>query len=251
VIEVTTRGAVAVVTMRHGRANAMDLELCEGVARHFADLAASSVRAIVLTGQGRMFSAGVDLIRALDSGADYFEEFLPRLRLMFEAVFFCPKPVVAAINGHAIAGGCVLACAADRRLMARESGRIGITELLVGVPFPVVALEIMRYATVSHWFEELVFGGATYPPETGVAFGLVHEVVEPAALLDGALAEAEQLAALGADAFALTKRQTRQVVADRLATDGPRYDSEVNRIWSTPEAFVRIRDYVERTLKKS
>jgi enoyl-CoA hydratase len=251
VIEVATRGTVAVVTIRHGRANAMDLELCEGIALKFAELAASPARAIVLTGQGTMFSAGVDLIRALSSGAQYFEAFLPRLRRMFEAVFFCPKPVVAAINGHAIAGGCVLACAADRRLMARTGGRIGITELVVGVPFPVVALEIMRYAAASHRFEELVFGGATYPAEAGLAHGLVHELVEPAALLDEAIAAAERLGALGADAFALTKRQTRQVVADRLATDGPRHDPEVDRIWSTPAAFARIRDYVERTLKKS
>jgi enoyl-CoA hydratase len=251
VIEVATRGAVAVVTMCHGKANAMDLELCEGIARDFAKLAASPARAIVLTGHGTMFSAGVDLIRALSSGAQYFEQFLPRLRRMFEAVFFCPKPVVAAINGHAIAGGCVLACAADRRLMARAGGRIGITELLVGVPFPVVALEIMRLAAASHWFEELVFGGATYPPEAALALGLVHDVVDQAALLHEAMLAAERLGALGADAFALTKRQTRQIVADRLATDGPRHDSEVDRIWSTPAAFARIRDYVERTLKKS
>jgi enoyl-CoA hydratase len=249
-IEVASRGQVAIVTISHGKANALDLELCEGIARRFAELATSPARAVVLTGQGRMFSAGVDLVRAVGSGADYFERFLPVLRRALEAVFFCPKPVVAAINGHAIAGGCVLACAADRRLMARDGGRIGITELLVGVPFPVIALEIMRFAAASHRFEEMVFGGATYPPETGAELGLVNEIVDPAALLDRAVAAAEQLGALGPDAFALSKRQTRQVVADRLASDGPRHDPEVDRIWSTPVAAARIRDYVARTLKK-
>jgi enoyl-CoA hydratase len=250
VIEIASQGHVAVVTISHGKANAMDLELCEGIARRFAELATSPARAIVLTGQGRMFSAGVDLLRALDSGPHYFEKFLPWLRQALEAVFFCPKPVVAAINGHAIAGGCVLACAADRRLMARDGGRIGITELLVGVPFPVIGLEIMRFATVSHRFEELVFGAATYAPEAGAALGLADEVVDPAELLDRAVAAAEKLGAVGADAFALTKRQTRQVVADRLASDGPRHDPEVDRIWSTPAAAARIRDYVARTLRK-
>lgn len=250
-IEVESRGDVAMVTIRHGKANAMDLELCAGIAREFAALAGSPARAIVLTGQGRIFSAGVDLVRALASGATYFEEFLPVLRQAFAAVFFCDKPVVAALNGHAIAGGCVLACAADRRLMARNGGRIGITELVVGVPFPVIALEIMRFVTASHRFEELVFGAATYSPDDGAALGLVNEIVDPQNLLDRAIAVAQQLGALGPDAFALTKRQTRQTVADRLAADGPRHDPEVDRIWSTPAAAARIRDYVSRTLRKN
>lgn len=250
-IEIAQRGRVAVVTMAHGKANAMDVELCEGIARRFGELAASPVRAIVLTGQGRIFSAGVDLVRAVESGPDYFVGFLPWLRMALEAVFFCPKPVVAAVNGHAIAGGCVLACAADRRLMGRDAGRIGITELLVGVPFPVVALEIMRFAAVPHRFEELVFGAATYPPEAGLELGLVNELVDPADLMERAIAAAEKLSELAPDAFALTKRQTRQVAADRIAADGPRHDGEVDRIWLTPEAAGRIRDYILRTFKKA
>lgn len=249
-IETVSRGDVAVVTMRHRIANAMDLELCEAIAVRFAELAAAPARAVVLTGHGGIFSAGADLVRALGAGADYFQEFLPALRRAFTAVFFCPKPVVAAINGHAIAGGCVLACAADRRLMAHGGGRIGITELRVGVPFPVIALEIMRHAVAPQRFEELVLGAATYPPDEGVALGLVHEVVDPPALLDRAVAAAAKLGELGPDAFALTKRQTRQVVADRVAADGPRHDPEVDRIWSTPAAAARIRDYVARTLRK-
>ena len=73
---------------------------------------------------------------------------------MFAATFSFPKPIVAAINGHAIAGGCVLACAADKRLMARDQGRIGVTELLVGVPFPRIAMEIMHHAVVPHRLED-------------------------------------------------------------------------------------------------
>ena len=80
---------------------------------------------------------------------------------MFQALFAFPKPVVAAVNGHAIAGGCILVCAADWRLMAREPGRIGIPELLVGVPFPVVPLEIMRFATQASQLQALAYRGLT------------------------------------------------------------------------------------------
>ncbi len=151
-IELTEHDGVAVLRMADGKANTMSIEFCATLTARFAEAAAA--RAVVVTGSGRIFSAGVDLLRLLDGGAPYIGKFLPALSTMFATVFSHPKPVVAAINGHAIAGGCVLACAADRRLMAREAGRIGVTELLVGVPFPPIAMEIMRHATAPQYFEE-------------------------------------------------------------------------------------------------
>ena len=94
-IEITQKGSVAIVKMVHGKANAMDLALCDALSEHFEKLRSSPARAIVLTGQGRIFSAGVDLVRAMDGGPDYFRTFLPSLRKMFEAVAFHPKPVIA------------------------------------------------------------------------------------------------------------------------------------------------------------
>jgi enoyl-CoA hydratase len=136
--------------MGHGKANALDIEFCDAMAARFIELRNSAAKAVVLTGQGKIFSAGVDLKRLSEGGADYIRRFLPALHRLYEAVFFHPKPVVAAVNGHAIAGGCVLACCADRRIMANVGGRIGVTELLVGVPFPALAFEIMRHATLAY-----------------------------------------------------------------------------------------------------
>ena len=249
-IDLELRGDIAVLTMRHGKANAMDGAFCADLIKRLDELRASPARAIVVTGQGHIFSAGVDLVRALDGGPDYFKNFLPPLRRAFEAVFFYEKPIVAAVNGHAIAGGCVLTCAADRRLMALGTGRIGITELLVGVPFPVIALEIMRFAAAPQDFARIVTSGATFAPEAAVGLGLVDEVVPGDALLNRATAAAEALAALGPEAFALTKRQLREPVRERLERDGPRFDPAVDAIWYAPETGARIRDYVSRTFKK-
>ena len=178
-------------------------------------------------------------------------EFLPALNAMFDAVFRYPKPVVAAVNGHAIAGGCVLACAADRKFMSRDSGRIGVTELLVGVPFPAGAMEIMRRAVAPHLFEEVIFGAATYAPSDALTRGLVDAVVEPDALLDRAVEAANTLAALSPRTFALTKRQTRQDALQRMERDGARIDAEAMQVWSSDETLARVKDYVARTLKKS
>ena len=168
---------------------------------------------------------------------------------MLAAVFTHPKPVVAAINGHAMAGGCVLACAADRRIMARDAGRIGVTELLVGVPFPAAAMEIMRCATAPQYFEDAILSGATYNPPEAVARGLVHDIVDPHELLDRAIDAANTLASLSPPAFAITKRQTRGPAVERLQRAD--VDADIDRIWTAPDTLVRIRDYVSRTLRKS
>jgi enoyl-CoA hydratase len=251
VIDLSHAGSIAILTLAHGKANALDVELCGAITSRFEELQSTQSEAVVVTGQGTIFSAGVDLLRLLDGGPAYVRQFLPALHQLYETIFFFPRPVIAAVNGHAVAGGCVLACATDRRLMARDRGRIGVTELLVGVPFPAMAFEIMRFATAPHRFEETLFGAATYQPDAAVERGLIDEVVDPGALLDRAVAAARTLAAHSPAVFALTKRRSRQPVADRLAADGYRYDVTVETIWTAPETFDRIQAYVSRTFKKS
>jgi enoyl-CoA hydratase len=246
-IEVIEQDDIAILRMADGKVNAMSIELCETVVARVREH--SHARAIVITGNGRIFSAGVDLLRLLDGGVPYIRNFLPALSSMLTTVFAHPKPVVAAINGHAIAGGCVLACAADRRLMAREAGRIGVTELLVGVPFPPAAMEVMRCACAPQYFEDAIFSGATYPPAQALERGMLHEVVEPDGLIDRAIAAAKTIAALSPPAFALTKRQTRAPALERM--DSAETTAAIERIWTTPETLERIRDYVTRTLRKA
>jgi enoyl-CoA hydratase len=242
---------VAVLTLEHGKVNALDVEFCDALAARFKELAASrTARAVVLTAKGNVFSAGVNLIRLSEGGADYVRQFMPSLHRCFEAVFFHPKPVVAAVNGHAVAGGCVLACCADRRIMARGEGRIGVTELLVGVPFPVLAFEIMRLAVPARFLAEAIYSGATYLPDAAVERGLIDELAEPAEVLEDACAVAQELAALSPAAFAQTKAQLRQAAAERVARDAA-VEKAATEIWAGPETLAYVRAYVQRTLKKS
>ncbi len=250
-IDVKSDAGVAVLTLMHGKANALDIEFCEALTARFVELRVTDAKAVVLTGQGRIFSAGVDLFRVSEGGADYVRKFLPALHKLYDAVFNHPKPVVAAINGHAIAGGCVLACCADRRIMANDGGRIGVTELLVGVPFPALAFEIMRHCTPPYFFSETILSGATVAADMAAHRGWVNEAVAPAQLMERAMAAAQSLAALSPAAFAQTKMQIRQPVTERLAQSGAATDKAVTEIWTAPETLAYIHDYVARTLKKS
>ena len=249
-IDIKSNDGIAVLTMSHGKVNALDIEFCDALAARFAELRKSDAKAVVLTGQGKIFSAGVNLVRLSEGGADYIRQFLPVLHRLYDAVFFHPRPVIAAINGHAIAGGAVLACCADRRIMARDSGRIGVTEILVGVPFPALAFEVMRHATPPYFFSETILSGETFAAETACHRGWVNEAVEPALLMERAIAAARALAALSPAAFEQTKRQIRQSVAERLQRSGEATDKAVTEIWTAPATLTYIGDYVARTLKK-
>jgi enoyl-CoA hydratase len=242
---------IAVLTMTYGKANALDIEFCDALAARFNDLRKSDTKAVVLTGQGRIFSAGVDLKRLSAGGADYIRRFLPALHRLYEAVFFHPKPVIAAVNGHAMAGGCVLACCADRRIMARDAGRIGVTEILVGVPFPALAFEVVRFAVPPRYLPEFTLSGATYATDEALRRGWVDEVTEPSKLIDDATSVARELSRLSPAAFAQTKSQVRQPAIERLQKSGEATDKAVTEIWAAPATLAYIRDYVARTLTKS
>jgi enoyl-CoA hydratase len=250
-IDIKIDAGIAVMTLMHGKANALDIEFCEALAARFGELRRSDAKAVVVTGQGKIFCAGVDLKRLSEGGADYVGKFLPALHKLYDAAFYHPKPVVAAVNGHAIAGGAVLACCADRRIMARESGNIGVTELLVGVPFPALAFEIVRFAVPPRHLSEFTLTGATYATDVALQRGWIDEIAEPDDLIEDAIAVAQELALLSPAAFAQTKAQIRQAVSEHMAQSGQVIEKAATDIWTAPETLARIRDYVARTLKKS
>jgi len=245
VVEVGRVGAVAVVTVTRGKVNAVDVELLDELQAVVDSLGNDDeVRAVVLTGAGRAFSAGVDLPRVLDGGAAYAEHLIAGLRRVFETLFAFPKPTVAAVNGAAVAGGCIVACACDRRLMA-QGARIGASELVVGVPFPASAIEVVRHACGPRT-EDVVFTGALFDAAGAVAVGMVHEVHAPDTLLERAVAVAGELGEIAPAAYRLAKEQLRRPALQRMRRDAAAVDAEVAREWAAPHTHERLRRQLER-----
>jgi enoyl-CoA hydratase len=226
------RDDVAVLRIEHGRVSALDVELLNAL----TEAVTASDRAVVITGSGSSFSAGVDLRRILDGGRPYTEELLAALSRTFRVVFDHPRPTVAAVNGHAIAGGCVLALACDLRLMS--GGRIGLTELAVGVPFPTTALEIVRHA-LGPRAGQVLLGAQTADCERALALGMVDELTEPGELLPRSLALATELAARSPESYRLAKVQLhRPANAAIEATAGG--DTAVLSGWTSDDTRRRI-----------
>jgi enoyl-CoA hydratase len=240
-----------ILTLRlaHGKASALDVELLDALL-HELDGVGEDVRALILTGTGSIFSAGVDLFRLTQGGPDYVRNFLPLLCRFLRKLFSFPRPVVAAVNGHAIAGGCVITLACDARLMADGVGRIGLPELLVGVPFPTAALEVVRFAVPREKVQSLIYTGRTLSARDALAEGLIEEVVAPDALLSRAQELAQRLAQIPPSVFSLTKLSLRAEALERIDRTGERQDQAALQVWSAPQTHGHIREYLHRTLGK-
>jgi enoyl-CoA hydratase len=165
-------------------------------------------------------------------------------------LFAFPRPVVAAVNGHAIAGGCIINLAADVRLMAEGTGRIGVPELLVGVPFPTAAMEIVRYAVPRDKVQDLIYTGRTLMPRDALAAGLIDDVVAPDALSARAEEIARQLALVPPASYRLTKLALRAPTLERIDRASEAHVRAALEVWTDPQTHAHIRDYLRRTLGK-
>jgi enoyl-CoA hydratase len=240
------QGDIAILRLAHGKANALDTELLGAIEREL-DLA-HDARAVVLTGTGSMFSAGVDLFQLLEGGPAGIDPFLDALEAAVLKLFEFSSPVVAAVNGHAIAGGCILVEACDYRIMS--GGKIGVAELLVGVPFPVAALEVIRYATPPQHIQKIAYTGRALAPEDALAHGLVDETATPETLEARAIEVARQFGAIPRQSFTLAKRTLREPTLRRIAEARASIDRDVRRVWANPSTHQIIRAYLDKTVGK-
>lgn len=248
-IERDDRDGIRLLRLAHGKVSAMDLELGEALVAEMRDAAAAPISAVIVTGSGSSFSAGVDLYRIVKNGPEYGKRFLPVLDAFLEAALTLPKPVIAAVNGHAIAGGCILAACCDHRIMVDGSGRIGIPELAVGVPFPALPLQIMAARVSDAPLRDLVFTGRTVLADEAKALGLIDEKCPAGMLIERAMEVAHRLASISPAAFALTKEAFYTPILERARSLSD-LNARVATVWTQPHTYDTIRRYLERTIKK-
>lgn len=228
----------------------MDIELGEALIAELTDAMDPSVKAMIITGSGSSFSAGVDLFRLIKDGPEYGRRFIPVLDGFLQATLMFPKPIIAAVNGHAIAGGCILAAACDHRIMTEGNGRIGIPELAVGVPFPALPLQIMAGRMTDGHLRDLVFTGRTVQIDEAKTMGLIDEKCPAGMLLDRATEVAQKLAAIPPGTFALTKEAFYSPILER-ARQLSDLNARVTEAWLQQHTYDTIKQYLERTVGKS
>ena len=215
-VKVEAHDEVAVVRMDRPPANALDLELLEEGHATLERLAAERPGAVVLTGRDGFFSAGVDLKLApgLDEAGQ--RAMVAGINRLFAGWYGFPGPLVCAVNGHAIAGGLILALCGDYRVGAHQ-GKLGLTELRAGIPYPVAAMAVARAELSPGAARRLVLGAALVEPEEALRLGALDELAGPQELLPRALEVARELASMPASAYARIKQQLRGPTVEAIA----------------------------------
>jgi enoyl-CoA hydratase len=213
------KDGIAVVTLAKPPMNALDAVFLEEIASLFEGLAADrTVRAAVIAADGPAFSAGLDLKTTPSLDRPGQRRLVDALNDSFGTLYGWPKPLIAAINGHAIAGGLILALCADWRLASDVPLQISLAEVRVGVTYPVAPLAIARAELAPAAARRLILLGETVGAAAAEALAIVDERVPPETLLARAIAEAERHANLPPQAFAITKRELRAAELERIAS---------------------------------
>ncbi len=217
-VSVSETGAdgVAILTIDRAPVNAMNFDLLEELAAAVEAVAADPPRALVLTGRVGCFSAGADLKAVPGYGPDEHRRMINGINDMAIGVYGLRCPVVGAINGHAIAGGLVLALCTDLRV-ASNAGQYGLTEIKVGVPYPQAAIAVVRAELAPHAARRLAFGNALFDGEECLALGVFDELAEAGGVLPRALELARGLAAFEPDAYWRTKNDIRGAALEAMA----------------------------------
>lgn len=207
-VSIETGDAVTLVRVDRPPANAISIELLDELVAALEGLAAQTPAAAVIAGRDGFFSAGVDLKAVPGYGPDEQRRMVTGINRMVLATYGLSCPVVAAVTGHAIAGGLVLALCADLRIASLE-GRHGLTEIKVGVPYPQAAIGVVRAELTAHAARKLVLSNQLIDGPEALRLGLFDEVLEPDAVLPRAVELATELAAFPADVYAATKGELR------------------------------------------
>jgi enoyl-CoA hydratase len=241
---------VQVVTMTSNKVNAMNDDFCSDLQAAIVELQSAEALPVVLTGAGRCFCAGLDLRELYELDRVTLASFVDRLDATVLAWFSLPRPTVAAVNGHAIAGGCVLALACDLRVAVDRDATLGLNEVQVGIPFPAVPLAVTRYALSPAHAREVVLMGALYAPAAAMGRGLADEIVPAATLLARAAERARSIAPDSLDAYATVKAQLLAPTLAAFAETREQVNREFLEVWFSEGGRRRLGEVRDRLLRR-
>jgi enoyl-CoA hydratase/carnithine racemase len=207
--------------------------------RLIAELEAAREQPVLLSGAGDTFSAGLDLKEVASLDVAGMERYLRLFDRLTKTLYHHAAPTVAHINGHAIAGGCVLAMCCDIRIAsANPKIRIGMSEVAVGVTIPPLIMALCKHRVPKHTLEKVLLEAGVHEPRRALELGLIDEVSDDSAA--AARAQLARLAALPRDVYVTTKRELRAGVLDISAEDERRYREELIPQWAAPEVKARV-----------
>jgi len=242
-IEQKKADGIATITLNRGKVNALN----DAVINELRDCLKllevdKEINSIILTGKSSFFSFGFDVPEFLSFTKQEFTDYLINFSSLYTYLFLYPKPVIAALNGHTIAGGCMLVLACDSRVMVTGKAKISLNEIAFGSSVFAGSTEMLRFLVGSQNATEILYSGAMYSAEEALRLDLVQELAIKDNLINQARTIASDLGSKHQPAFASIKTLLRKPVADDMVMREEESIREFVDIWYSESTWENLKN---------
>ena len=244
-VSLQTNEGIARVALSRGKVNAINEKVVDELTDCFRALSYDpSVTAVILTGEGKFFTFGFDIPEFLSYTKEAFVRYLTKFTGLYTDIFLYSKPVVAALNGHTIAGGCMLAIACDYRIMVPGNAKISLNEINFSSSVFAGSVELMKLWLGQKQAETALLSGAMYSAEEALQLGLIDRIAAAADLGNAAMAKAREFAARDSAAFRSIKKLLRQATAEEMMKREKASILEFIDIWYSEKTWKGLKEKV-------
>lgn len=242
-LSVSNKGGIAAVAIRRGKVNAFNESIIEEISCCFRSLETDgSVRAIIFGGTGKFFSFGFDIPEFLSYSKKAFLGYLTKFTDLYTQIYLYSKPVVAALNGHTIAGGCMLALPCDYRIMVSGKAKISLNEITFGSSVFAGSVEMLRSLVGERNAERILFTGGMYSASEAQCLGLVDEITDDVHLQEQAEKIAGDFARKDPVAFKSIKQLLRKPIAEKMVAREESSIREFVEIWYSEQTWKNLHE---------
>ena len=241
-IRTSQKDSIVTLTLYRGKVNALNEPLVEelhGALKNFAG--DKNIKSVIITGHGKFFTFGFDIPEFLNYSKEGFVRYLTKFTDLYTYIFLYPKPVIAALNGHTIAGGCMIALACDYRIMVSGKAKIALNEIEFGSSVFAGCVEMLRFCVGNRNATTILYSGAMYSAEEAKDLGLIDKVTTEENLIDAARKTALNLGSKPKNAFISIKSLLRMSVAEEMKRKEEKSVKEFADIWYSDSIWENLK----------
>ena len=247
-LKVTSREKVAIIEFNNKVTNAITSTMVSDLRKKLYEIATEDeINALILTsGNTKFFSIGLNIPELYEYTKKEFTQFYRNFNELCLELYGFPKPTVAAINGHAIAGGCIIALCCDYRYISEGKTLMGLNEIKLGVPVPYPALQILENMIGSEQTKEFVYTGEFLPPESLLELGIVDKIYSQDNLFDHTLEKCLSLIENPSSAFRKIKLDLKMPVVNHIKTRLESHIESFVESWYSNETRILLQKAIEK-----
>jgi len=251
-LNIIKKDGYAIVQLNRGKVNAINFQMVEALSKVFQSFKEEeSIRGVILTGKPHFFTAGLDVIELYGYDETTIKKFMVAFGELYLTLAKFPKPLIAAITGHAPAGGTVFAIACDYRVMADgDKYTLGLNEILVNIGLSEDIINGYSFWLGKGVAARLLLKGTLMNAKEAQAVGFVEEVCPLAEVLDRAEQQMKRYLQAEPQIFKSIKSKVRKPWFSQLGSNAKMELQENLAIWWKPEVRTRMKGFVERLTKK-